>query len=78
MHIYYHIPQLVQKTPLSPAGNPWSLEPNRALARDYGKGACPASDRLFERALILTVPSALTLDQEEYMASAIRDAATGG
>ena len=49
MHIYYNVPQLANKVPLSPAGNPWSLPQNQALVRDYGKGACPSSDDRFSR-----------------------------
>jgi 8-amino-3,8-dideoxy-alpha-D-manno-octulosonate transaminase len=28
LHIYYNIPSLVNKVPLSPAGNPWNLKEN--------------------------------------------------
>jgi 8-amino-3,8-dideoxy-alpha-D-manno-octulosonate transaminase len=74
MHVYYHIPQLVQKLPLSPAGNPWSLPANRPLRYRYGKGACPQSDALFERSILLPVPSCLTRRQETLAAKLIRDA----
>jgi 8-amino-3,8-dideoxy-alpha-D-manno-octulosonate transaminase len=74
MHIYYNIPQLVQKTPLSPAGNPWSLPQNAGIVREYGKGACPASDALFERAVTVGIPSVLTRPQEKVMAGIIRGA----
>lgn len=74
MHIYYHIPQLVGRVPLSPAGNPWSLPQNRRIVRDYHKGACPRSDALFERAILLPIPSCLTRAQETAMARIIREA----
>jgi len=74
MHIYYNIPQLVRKVPLSQAGNPWSLPQNAGNVREYGKGACPASDALFERGVILSVPSTLTPAQEKTMASIIKEA----
>jgi 8-amino-3,8-dideoxy-alpha-D-manno-octulosonate transaminase len=75
MHVYYNIPQLVKKTPLSPAGNPWSLAENRRSRHNYAKGSCPASDALFERSLILGVPSGLTPRQTEWAAGLIRKAA---
>jgi 8-amino-3,8-dideoxy-alpha-D-manno-octulosonate transaminase len=74
MHIYYNIPQLVGKVPLSPAGNPWNLPQNRRSVRDYRKGACPRSDALFERAILLPIPSRLTRAQENAMAKIIRQA----
>jgi 8-amino-3,8-dideoxy-alpha-D-manno-octulosonate transaminase len=74
MHVYYHIPQLVKKIPLSPAGNPWKLAANRASVYDYGKGACPQSDELFARSVLVPIPSCLTRDQERWAAKVIRAA----
>jgi 8-amino-3,8-dideoxy-alpha-D-manno-octulosonate transaminase len=68
LHVYYNIPQLVGRIPLSPAGNPWSLPQNRKLVRDYAKGACPRSDGLFERSVIVAVPSRLSAAQEQEAA----------
>ena len=39
LHIYSNIPQLVNKIPLSPAGNPWNLPQNQNAERNYHKGA---------------------------------------
>ena len=75
LHIYSNIPSLVQKVPLSPAGNPWSLAENAASLRDYAAGACPASDALFARSILVPVPSNLTADQEAAAAAIIRAAA---
>jgi 8-amino-3,8-dideoxy-alpha-D-manno-octulosonate transaminase len=72
MHVYYNIPQLVRRAPLSGAGNPWSLPQNAGLAREYAKGACPASDALFERAVLVPVPSRLARRQETAAAELIR------
>jgi dTDP-4-amino-4,6-dideoxygalactose transaminase len=74
MHVYYNIPQLVAKTPLSPAGNPWSLPQNADSVYDYGKGACPISDDLFARSLTITIPSRLSPEQEVDLANTIREA----
>lgn len=74
MHIYSNIPQLTNKVPLSPAGNPWSLPQNQESVYSYAKGACPRSDELFERAVLLPIPSRLTRQQEEQAAQILRAA----
>ena len=74
LHIYFNIPQLVTKAPLSPAGNPWSLPANQKSIRDYGKGACPRSDELFSRSLLVPIPSRLEAGQEKAAAQIIRAA----
>ncbi|MCX5643142.1 MAG: DegT/DnrJ/EryC1/StrS family aminotransferase [Phycisphaerae bacterium] len=72
LHIYHNIGSLVKKVPLSPAGNPWSLPQNADSVYDYRKGACPRSDELFARSILITIPSRLTRAQEKEMAEAIR------
>lgn len=74
LHIYHNIRSLVEKIPLSPAGNPWSLPQNADRVFEYGKGACPKSDDLFERSVIITIPSRLMVEQEREMTQAIGDA----
>jgi 8-amino-3,8-dideoxy-alpha-D-manno-octulosonate transaminase len=74
MHIYSNIPQLVRRVPLSRAGNPWRLPANRGLVRNYSRGACPASDALFGRSVIVAIPSRLTRAQEAWAAQTIRRA----
>ena len=74
LHIYYNIPALVQKTPLSAAGNPWSLPQNSESVYRYNKGVCPQSDALFARSILLAIPSRLTESQEEAAAGVIREA----
>jgi dTDP-4-amino-4,6-dideoxygalactose transaminase len=74
LHIYYNIPALVNKVPLSPAGNPWTLSHNASSVYSYAKGACPASDALFARAVLLPIPSRLTDEQEAAAAEVIRRA----
>jgi 8-amino-3,8-dideoxy-alpha-D-manno-octulosonate transaminase len=78
MHAYFNLPQLVGKVPLSPAGNPWDLPANRASQHEYGRGACPRSDDLFERSILVPIPSRLTLEQEragaDLLARTIREA----
>ncbi len=74
LHMYYNIPALVGRVPLSPAGNPWNLPENGKSVYSYAKGACPASDALFARAVLLPIPSRLTDAQEKAAADVIRRA----
>jgi len=74
LHIYSNITPLVQKVPLSPAGNPWNLAANAGSSYDYSKGACPASDAIFTRSVLIPVPSRLTPAQEDEAAAVIRKA----
>lgn len=59
-HLYHNIPSLLNKGGVDGAGFPWKLAENAGLERQYDKGTCPAADSLFERSIILAVPSCLT------------------
>lgn len=72
LHVYSNIAALVKKVPLSPAGNPWNLAENRESSYEYHHGACPKSDELFARSVLLPVPSNLTPEQEQHAADYIR------
>ncbi len=74
LHIYYNISSLVRKVPLSQAGNPWMLKENADSLYEYKKGACPCSDALFDRSVLVTIPSRLTQQQEEVMTNIIKRA----
>lgn len=76
LHIYYNIPSLVKKAPLSLAGDPWSLPANARLVHSYCKGACPHSDGLFARSILVPIPSKLTRKQEDHAGNLIRNAVT--
>lgn len=77
LHIYFNMVTLVNKVPLSPAGNPWNLAENAECVYDYHKGACPVADDLFARSIVIPIPSRLTGEQEEQGAAAIREAVNG-
>ncbi|NQT18299.1 MAG: DegT/DnrJ/EryC1/StrS family aminotransferase, partial [Planctomycetes bacterium] len=77
LHIYYNIPSLVSKTPLSAAGDPWNLALNSDSVYDYNKGACPVSDDLFARSILVPIPSCLTEKLEKAGAGAIKAAVSG-
>jgi 8-amino-3,8-dideoxy-alpha-D-manno-octulosonate transaminase len=74
MHVYSNVPQLTRKVPLSPAGNPWNLPQNAKSVYQYGRGACPRSDALFDRAFLLPIPSCLSKAQEKAAAKIILEA----
>jgi dTDP-4-amino-4,6-dideoxygalactose transaminase len=64
LHIYYNIPSLVHKTGVDKRNSPWSLVENKDSRTEYGKGTCPVADSLFERTILLAIPSCLT-DRDE-------------
>jgi 8-amino-3,8-dideoxy-alpha-D-manno-octulosonate transaminase len=65
LHLYYNIPSLVHRTSVEPSGFPWNLAENRGLGGDYRKGACPVADSLFERSILLPIPSCLSTKDED-------------
>lgn len=64
LHIYYNIPSLVYKTGADKRRSPWSLSENAASGSGYKKGTCPHADSLFERSILLAIPSCLA-DKDE-------------
>lgn len=60
LHLYYNNVSLVEQRGLA-----WKLSENRGLGRDASKGACPRADSLFERSIIIAVPSCLTREDED-------------
>ena len=65
LHIYFNIPSLVNLTSVDKRGFPWSLAENRDSRPNYAKGTCPVADRLFERSILLAIPSCLTERDED-------------
>jgi 8-amino-3,8-dideoxy-alpha-D-manno-octulosonate transaminase len=64
-HLYYNIVSLVQMTSVDRAGFPWDLAENAGLRTQYRKGTCPVADSLFERSILLAIPSLLTERDED-------------
>jgi dTDP-4-amino-4,6-dideoxygalactose transaminase len=64
-HLYYNIASLVQKTSVDRMGFPWNLAENAGLRMQYAKGTCPVADGLFERSILLAIPSSLTERDED-------------
>jgi 8-amino-3,8-dideoxy-alpha-D-manno-octulosonate transaminase len=65
LHLYYNIASLVKRTSADRRGFPWGLAENSGSEVQYAKGTCPVADSLFERSIILAIPSALTVHQED-------------
>lgn len=74
LHIYWNIVSLVRRAGAGASGFPWTLAENQGLGHDYGRGACPRADDLFERSILLPVPSCLTEQDESDIIAAFRKA----
>ena len=72
LHIYYNIVSLVNKTSTDGKGFPWTLAENRDSKLQYGKGTCPVADNLFERSILLAIPSCLTETDEDEIIHAFQ------
>ena len=72
LHIYYNITSLVNQTSADKKGFPWKLVENADAKPKYAKGTCPVADDLFERSVLLAVPSCLTDEDEEEIIRAFR------
>jgi dTDP-4-amino-4,6-dideoxygalactose transaminase len=76
LHLYYNIVSLSGQTSVDGQGFPWKLAENRGLARDYQKGACPVADSLFERSILIPIPSCLTRRDEDDIMRAFKKVLT--
>ena len=71
LHLYYNNAALVRRCGLA-----WRLAENAGATRDYAKGACPAADNLFERSILLAIPSCLTEKDENDVVQAFEKVLT--
>jgi dTDP-4-amino-4,6-dideoxygalactose transaminase len=72
LHVYFNIPSLVNRTSVDRKGSPWHLVENQGSTATYSKGTCPVADSLFERSILLAIPSCLTVQDEEDIVKAFR------
>lgn len=72
LHIYSNIPSLVNRTSADKQGFPWKLVENQNSKLQYAKGTCPVADSLFERSVLLAIPSCLTKSDEDDIIQAFR------
>jgi len=65
LHLYYNIVAMVRKSSVDRGGFPWRLAENRESTPSYEKGTCPVADSLFERSILLPIPSCLSTEDED-------------
>ena len=65
LHLYYNNVSLVNQASVDGRGFPWKLAENAGLGGGYAKGGCPKADSLFERSILLPIPSCLTRSDED-------------
>ena len=65
LHLYFNNVSLVNKTSVDGHGFPWKLTENQSLRGNYAKGTCPKADSLFERSILIAIPSCLTPKDED-------------
>ena len=65
LHLYYNNVSLVNQGSVDGHGFPWKLAENAGLGGGYGKGTSPKADSLFERSILLPIPSCLTRRDED-------------
>jgi dTDP-4-amino-4,6-dideoxygalactose transaminase len=76
LHIYSNIVSLVNKTSIDKSGFPWNLAENRDSKPSYAKGTCPVADSLFERSILLAIPSCLSERDEDDIVHALHKVLT--
>ena len=65
LHLYTNNISLVDQRSVDAGGFPWKLAENAGLVRDYSRGNCPTADSLFERSVLIAIPSCLTRRDED-------------
>jgi dTDP-4-amino-4,6-dideoxygalactose transaminase len=74
LHLYYNIVSLVTKRSVDKLGFPWSLVENKGSEMRYEKRTCPVADSLFERSIIMSIPSCLSAKDEADIIHAFKKA----
>jgi dTDP-4-amino-4,6-dideoxygalactose transaminase len=65
LHLYYNNVGLVEHSSVDGNDTPWKLAENAGLERSYAKGTCPTADSLFERSVLIAIPSCLKKQDED-------------
>jgi dTDP-4-amino-4,6-dideoxygalactose transaminase len=76
LHLYYNIVSLVARRSIDGRGFPWNLAENADSEMRYEKGTCPVADDLFERSIIMSIPSCLRLKDEDDIIDAFKKVMT--
>jgi 8-amino-3,8-dideoxy-alpha-D-manno-octulosonate transaminase len=74
LHLYYNNLSLVNRRSTDAGGFPWTLPVNSGLGGNCARGACPVADDLFERSILLPIPSCLTERDEDDIIRAFQKA----
>ncbi len=74
LHIYSNIFGLVKKLSIDGRGTPWTLQENSGSNVEYTKTTCPIADILFDRSVLVVIPSCLTEDDEADIIEGFRRA----
>jgi 8-amino-3,8-dideoxy-alpha-D-manno-octulosonate transaminase len=61
LHVYYNMAVLFER----PGDGSSPLSPKGSRVPEFQKGTCPVADDLFERSIIMAIPSCLTEKDEE-------------
>jgi len=77
LHLYYRNASLLARSSVDGRGFPWLLPGNHSAPPEYGKGACPVADSLFERSMLLPIPSCLTPEDEDDIIRAFEKVLAG-
>ena len=64
LHLYSNNATLLQRASVDGRGFPWNLAENAESHPSYERGTCPVADNLFERSIIISIPSCLTNQDE--------------
>ncbi len=75
LHLYYNNTSLLEQSSIDGRGFPWKLAENRASEPSYAKGTCPVADDLFDRSILIPVPSCLTPNDEADIIAAFEKVA---
>ena len=78
LHLYANNAALVERRGTDRSGHPWT-HPDNAFAQpyDYGPGALPVADDLFERTSLIAVPPSLTAETAREVVRIYRECAAG-
>jgi len=72
LHLYSNNGSLLHRASTDTRGFPWKLAENLESRPSYERGTCPAADSLFERSIIIAIPSCLTVQDEDDIIHAFK------
>jgi dTDP-4-amino-4,6-dideoxygalactose transaminase len=72
LHLYTNNVSLLSQSSVDGRGFPWTLGENAGLGNEIKKGSFPAADSLFERSILIPIPSCLTRRDEDDIIHAFR------